>query len=499
MKPPDYIIAAAKRGLELLAEGFGGDGLTEGTKDAARRMAGGDVSDDKIIKANAWGARHAVDLDAGKNSNPDDKEWPGAGAVAHYLWGINPLDPSPAREWFERQAEKIQNPTDSMKNWFTITNKSELSAEVCIYEEIGSYGITAKAFLDQIKNVGKRKITLRINSPGGEVFDGLAIYNRLREHAGGVEVRIDGIAASMASVIAMAGAPVSMAENALLMVHNPSGLCAGNSGDMRELADMLDKVRGSLTSAYERKTGKTTEEIGAMMDAETWMTAQEALAAGFIDEITGELKMAASVGKLSLTGKLADREKSFDTHNQHTYTTNMTDPKMPMETKNLPEEASPKPMGADDIELAITLLREAGYIVTMPEEAEEAAEEAAPEEAAATASSLVTITANADDLRSEGAVQERKRIANIRAWAAVVAKAHKFDLTKPTEEFIASGKTLADFKEHVITNSFRAESLITATDTSGAQGNQISREVFDKMDDTKRAEFLKNGGKIKQD
>lgn len=493
MKPPDYIINAAKRGLELLAEGFGGDGLTEGTKDAARRMAGGEVSDDKIVKAAAWGARHAVDLDAGKNSNPDDKDWPGAGAVAHYLWGINPLDPSPARAWFERQAEKIQNPTNSMKNWFTITNKSELSAEVCIYEEIGSYGITAKAFLDQIKSVGKRKITLRINSPGGEVFDGLAIYNRLREHAGGVEVRIDGIAASMASVIAMAGAHVSMAENALLMVHNPSGLCAGNSGDMRELANMLDKVRGSLTSAYERKTGKTTEEIGAMMDAETWMTAQEALAAGFIDEVTGELKMAASVGKLSLTGKLADREKSFDTHKQSTYTNNMNDPEMPMQTKNLPQEASPKPMGADDIELAITLLREAGYTVTLPEVEE--AEEVAPEEAAV-ASSLVTITANADDLRSEGAVNERKRIANIREWAAVVAKAHKFDLSKPIEEFIASGKTLADFKEHIITNSFRAESLSTATDTSGAQGNTMSRESFTKLSPYNQSEFCKKGGRI---
>jgi len=489
MKPPDYIINAAKRGLELLAEGFGGDGLTEGTKDAARRMAGGEVSDDKIVKAGAWGARHAVDLDAGKNSNPDDKEWPGAGAVAHYLWGISPLDPSPARAWFERQAEKIQNPTDSMKNWFTITNKSELSAEVCIYEEIGSYGITAKAFLDQIKNVGKRKITLRINSPGGEVFDGLAIYNRLREHAGGVEVKIDGIAASMASVIAMAGAPVSMAENALLMVHNPSGLCAGNSGDMRELADMLDKVRGSLTSAYERKTGKTTEQIGAMMDAETWMTAQEALDAGFIDEITDELKMAASVGRLSMTGKLADREKSFDTPKQSTYTNNMTD----LETKNLPEEASPKPMGADDIELAITLLREAGYTVTLPEVEE--AEEVAPEEAA-TASSLVTITANADDLRSEGAVNERKRIANIRAWAAVVAKAHKFDLNKPIEEFIASGKTLNEFKEHVITNSFRAESLSTDTDTSGAQGNTMARESFTKLSPYNQSEFCKKGGRI---
>ena len=496
MKPPEYIINAAKRGLELLAEGFGGDGLTEGTKDAARRMAGGEVSDDKIVKANAWGARHAVDLDAGKNSNPDDKEWPGAGAVAHYLWGINPLDPSPAREWFERQAEKIQNPTNNhpMKNWFTITNKSELSAEVCIYEEIGSYGITAKSFLDQIKNVGKRKITLRINSPGGEVFDGLAIYNRLREHAGGVEVRIDGIAASMASVIAMAGAPVSMAENALLMVHNPSGLCAGNSGDMRELADMLDKVRGSLTSAYERKTGKTTEVIGAMMDAETWMTAQEALAAGFIDEITGELKMAASVGKLSMTGKLADREKLVDTYKKSIYTKNMTEPEMPMEPKNLPEEASPKPMGADGIELAITLLREAGYTVTLPEVEE--AEEEAPEEAAVAASSLVTITANADDLRSEGAVNERKRIANIRAWAAVVAKAHKFDLNKPIEDFIASGKTLTEFKEHIITNSFRAESLSTDTDTSGAQGNTMARESFSKLSAYNQSEFCKKGGRI---
>ena len=110
MKPPDYIINAAKRGLELLADGYGGDGLTEGTKDAARRMAAGEISDEKIVKANAWAERHAVDLEAGKNSNADDKEWPGAGAVAHYLWGINPLSPDAAREWFKRQAEKIQNP-----------------------------------------------------------------------------------------------------------------------------------------------------------------------------------------------------------------------------------------------------------------------------------------------------------------------------------------------------------------------------------------------------
>jgi ATP-dependent Clp endopeptidase proteolytic subunit ClpP len=463
MKPPDYIISAAKRGLELLAEGFGGDGLTEGTKDAARKMASGEVSDDKIVKASAWGARHAVDLEAGKNSNPDDKEWPGAGAVAHYLWGINPLNPGPARAWFDRQSEKIQNPP--MKNWFAITNKSEASAEVCIYEEIGSYGISAKAFLDEIKNVGNRKITLRINSPGGEVFEGLAIYNRLREHPGGVEVKIDGIAASMASVIAMAGAPVTMASNALLMVHNPSGLCVGNSDDMRELADMLDKVRGSLTGAYERKTGKSTEEIGAMMDAETWMTAQEAMDAGFCDEITGELKMAASVGKLALTGKLAEREKEFDKI--------VKTPKQSTPMNNLPETPATETPETPAPE------------ITAP-----VAETAAP------LPEVVTITANADDLRAEGAVAERKRIADIRAWAGVVAKAHKFNLDKPVTDFIASGQSLAEFKEHVITNSFRAESLNTATDTSGAQGNTMSRESFNKLSPYNQSEFCKKGGKL---
>ena len=106
--PPDYIRNAAARGLELKGEGFGGDGLTEGTIREARQMADGVISEDKIIRANAWGARHAVDLDAPKNSNSDDDDWPGNGAVAHYLWGINPLNPQPAREWFARKAEQIK-------------------------------------------------------------------------------------------------------------------------------------------------------------------------------------------------------------------------------------------------------------------------------------------------------------------------------------------------------------------------------------------------------
>jgi HK97 family phage prohead protease len=105
---PRYISAAAARGLDLRADGFGGDGVTDRTVREARAMANGDISEDKVIRANAWAARHAVDLDAPSNSNDSDDGWPGAGAVAHYLWGIDPLDPDPARNWFSRKAEEIQ-------------------------------------------------------------------------------------------------------------------------------------------------------------------------------------------------------------------------------------------------------------------------------------------------------------------------------------------------------------------------------------------------------
>jgi len=101
--PPQYIIDAARDGLRHYAMGHGGAGITDGTLREARSMAKGIVSDDKIMRANAWQARHAVDLDAPQNSNPDDKDYPGAGAVAHMLWGFDPLDPQPARDWFREQ------------------------------------------------------------------------------------------------------------------------------------------------------------------------------------------------------------------------------------------------------------------------------------------------------------------------------------------------------------------------------------------------------------
>ena len=106
--PPEYVQAAARRGLEFNRQGLAGDGLTDQTIREARLIAAGSVSDDKALRASAWGARHAVDLEALKNSDAADPAWPGPGAVAHYLWGIDPLDPAPARAWFDRQAAIIQ-------------------------------------------------------------------------------------------------------------------------------------------------------------------------------------------------------------------------------------------------------------------------------------------------------------------------------------------------------------------------------------------------------
>ena len=105
---PGYMANAARKGLAYRADGYGGDGLAESTIREARLIADGTMSDDKVIRANAWAARHAVDLEAPQNSNSNNEDFPGAGAVAHYLWGIDPTDPGPARRWLEREAERIR-------------------------------------------------------------------------------------------------------------------------------------------------------------------------------------------------------------------------------------------------------------------------------------------------------------------------------------------------------------------------------------------------------
>lgn len=181
------------------------------------------------------------------------------------------------------------------QSWYSITASAGV-AEIHIYEEIGYWGVNAKQFADDLKGLrGISTIQLRINSPGGSVFDGTAIYNCLKQHPATVVAYIDGLAASMASVIAMAADRIVMPENALMMIHNPWTVSYGDAEQLRKDADLLDKVKASLISAY-RRSGKSDDEIAALMDAETWFTGEEAVAAGFADEVEAAIPLAASAG-----------------------------------------------------------------------------------------------------------------------------------------------------------------------------------------------------------
>ena len=181
-----------------------------------------------------------------------------------------------------------------MKNWYTIRARGT-GAEVLIYDEIGAYGVSAKRFLAELGALPEGvPIDLRLNSPGGSVFDAVAIYNALQRHEGAITVWIDGIAASAASYIAMAGDEIVMPENAFLMIHDPSGLVMGTAADMREMAGTLDKIAGGMVRGYAARSGKPEEEIAALMAAETWFDARDALEAGLATRMIEPVRIAAS-------------------------------------------------------------------------------------------------------------------------------------------------------------------------------------------------------------
>jgi ATP-dependent Clp protease protease subunit len=180
-----------------------------------------------------------------------------------------------------------------LKRWYAFRAQMK-GAEILIYDEIGAFGIPAKAFLDELKALGPvAELTVRINSPGGSVFDGVAIYNALKRHDAAITVWVDGIAASIASMIAMAGDEVVMPENAMLVLHDPSGLVVGTAADMRGMADALDRMKAGMVAAYRDKSGRDDTEIEALMQAETWLSAQEAVALGLADRVEAPVKMAA--------------------------------------------------------------------------------------------------------------------------------------------------------------------------------------------------------------
>jgi len=190
----------------------------------------------------------------------------------------------------------------SSKSWFKFENKAdEDSTTVCIYDEISAWGITAKDFIAELDGVKTRSITLKINSPGGNVFDGITIHNALKSHSATVNVLVEGLAASIASIIAMSGDEIRMAKNSFMMIHRASSIEWGNEEAMTKMAETLRKIDNTMLETYQARTGGKTEDIKQIMAGETWLTADECLEKGFCDVVgdSTEVKARFDLSKFS--------------------------------------------------------------------------------------------------------------------------------------------------------------------------------------------------------
>jgi ATP-dependent Clp endopeptidase proteolytic subunit ClpP len=213
------------------------------------------------------------------------------------------------------------------ESWYRLRASAGGVVEMLLYGDIGSWGITANQFSNDLKALGDvSQINLHVHSPGGDVFEGMAIYNLLKNHPARVEGTVDGLAASMGSVILMASDVIRIPANAMIMVHKPWGIQGGDADEMRRYADLLDKVEDSLVAAYTNKTGKTSDEVKALLAAETWMTGVEAVELGFADEL---VEPVAAFAKIN-----SQRMQDFQ--------------KMPDSLKNLfdPRGSAPAPVAA---------------------------------------------------------------------------------------------------------------------------------------------------------
>ena len=184
------------------------------------------------------------------------------------------------------------------RGWYSIKNLSEAESEIMIYDFIGYGGVSADDFIRELADIKASKITLRVNSPGGDVFDGIAIFNAIARHKANVTAYVDGIAASAASFIVMAADTAIMSPHAQMMIHEAHGLALGPADDMRKMADILDKSSDNIAAIYAKRAGGTIADWRVKMREETWFSDQEAVAAGLADRIEGEMMPCPSCGEM---------------------------------------------------------------------------------------------------------------------------------------------------------------------------------------------------------
>ena len=199
--------------------------------------------------------------------------------------------------------EKYQNgqytPNDK---WFNVAEVKDRKATIFIYDEISYFGVLAIDVAEQINGLDVDEIDLHINSPGGFVFDGIGIYNLFKMHKAKVNVKIDSLAASIASVFAMSGDSIEMAENAQMMIHNPMTLIMGDAEELRKEAQVLDNIKETLITTYKVHSSLERENLADLMDAETWFLADQAIEAGLAHATFEEEARAAALSPAIIEG-----------------------------------------------------------------------------------------------------------------------------------------------------------------------------------------------------
>jgi ATP-dependent protease ClpP protease subunit len=212
--------------------------------------------------------------------------------------GWSDVDKNVLRDRLRRPLARVKQGQDDQ--WYRLQNKAGERPALYIYDEIGYFGQTAKGLADDLRELDTDELDVHLNSPGGDIFDGLAIYQALKDHKAKVTIRVDGLAASIASVIMMAADRIVMAPKASVMIHDGWSVACGNAADLRKLADLLDKQSEIIASVYADRSGQPADFWRDRMRDETWYNADEALAAGLVDEIEGQPKKVDEAFDLSV-------------------------------------------------------------------------------------------------------------------------------------------------------------------------------------------------------
>lgn len=233
-----------------------------------------------IVEREAWASRHYEDGSQFKSGDKSPNLSNIGGVVAQIKWGVvGALTEKKMREVINTVKAKINDSSLTQ-----INNKSE-GIEVVLSGEVGQWEVSARKIADAIEDKVNAPLTIKINSVGGDVFEGFALYNAIKNHQGPTTAIVEGLAASAASLFALAADVVVCRPASMFMLHNPSTIAAGESKDLKQAAEVLDKVKDIMVARYQAKTKQSAESLIEMLDAETWLTPEEALELGFCDRI----------------------------------------------------------------------------------------------------------------------------------------------------------------------------------------------------------------------